>query len=72
MRFAKLVPMIGVIGLVAVACGGGGGNAAASPAVVPASLTVASFDVTFSAMATLKDLHAAGSGLVGVLMPDTT
>src|SRR5258708_22371982 len=72
MRFAKLVPAIGVVGIVAMACGGGGGNAAASPAVVPASLTVSSFDVTFSAMATLKDVHAAGSGVVGVLMPDTT
>ncbi len=72
MRFAKLIPMIGVVGLVAVACGGGGGTPAASPAVVPASLSVSSFDVSFAAMATLKDLHAAGSGLVGVLMPDTT
>src|SRR5216684_2835874 len=72
MRFAKLVPAIGVVGIVAMACGGGGGNAAASPAVVPASLSISSFDVSFSAMATLKDLHAAGSGLVGVIMPDTT
>jgi D-xylose transport system substrate-binding protein len=72
MRFAKLVPAIGVVGIVAMACGGGGGTATTSPAVVPASLSVSSFDVTFSAMATLKDLHAAGSGLVGVLMPDTT
>ena len=72
MRFAKLVPAIGVVGIVAMACGGGGGTATASPATVPASLTVSSFDVSFSAMATLKDLHAAGSGLVGVIMPDTT
>jgi D-xylose transport system substrate-binding protein len=72
MRFAKLIPTIGVVGIVAMACGGGGGTATTSPAVVPASLSVSSFDVTFSAMATLKDLHAAGSGLVGVLMPDTT
>src|ERR1700681_752593 len=72
MRFAKLVPAISFVGIVAMACGGGGGNAAASPAVVPASLTVSSFDVSFSAMATLKDLHAAGSGLVGGIMPDTT
>jgi len=72
MRFAKLVPAIGVVGIVAMACGGGGGTATASPATVPASLSVSSFDVSFSAMATLKDLHAAGSGLVGVIMPDTT
>src|SRR6202521_4028164 len=72
MRFAKLIPAIGVVGIVAMACGGGGGTATAAPAVVPASLSISSFDVSFSAMATLKDLHAAGSGLVGVLMPDTT
>jgi len=39
---------------------------------VPAGLSVRSFDVNFTAMATLKDLHAAGSGLVGVILPDTT
>src|SRR6202158_254392 len=72
MRFAKLIPAIGVVGIVAMACGGGGGTATASPAVVPASLSISSFDVSFSAMATLKDLHAAGRGLCGVLMPDTT
>jgi len=72
MRFAKLVPAIGVVGIVAMACGGGTNTGTASPATVPASLTVSSFDVSFSAMATLKDLHAAGSGLVGVIMPDTT
>src|ERR1700724_3794980 len=61
-----------LVGLVAMACRGGGGNATPAPATIPSSLSVSSFDVTFSAMATLKDLHAAGSGLVGVLMPDTT
>src|SRR5438132_8580077 len=59
-------------GLAVFACGGGNTTGGASPATIPSSLSVASFDVTFSAMATLKDLHAAGSGLVGVLMPDTT
>src|SRR5487761_666501 len=73
MRFAKLIPTLSVVGLVAMACGGGGGTAANSPtATVPSSLSVSSFDVSFAAMATLKDLHGAGSGLVGVLMPDTT
>jgi len=39
---------------------------------VPSGLTVDSFDVNFTVMATLKDLHGAGSGLVGVILPDTT
>jgi D-xylose transport system substrate-binding protein len=72
MKFAKLLPALAVSGLVLMACGTTNPTSTASPATVPASLTVASFDVSFAAMATLKDLHAAGSGLVGVLMPDTT
>src|SRR5712692_5208978 len=59
-------------GLAVLACGGGNTTGGASPATIPSSLSVSSFDVSFSAMATLKDLHAAGSGLVGVIMPDTT
>ena len=73
MRFAKLVPAIGIVGIVAMACGGTNNNASTSPgATVPSSLSVSSFDVSFSAMATLKPLAAAGSGLVGVILPDTT
>jgi D-xylose transport system substrate-binding protein len=41
----------------------------ASPA---AGLTVDSFDATFSAMSQLKSIHDAGTGSVGVIMPDTT
>jgi D-xylose transport system substrate-binding protein len=36
------------------------------------SLTVKSFDVSFSAMAKLTSLTSQGSGLVGVILPDTT
>src|SRR6267143_1445336 len=72
MRFAKLIPTLGVVGIFAMACGGGGTSSNSPTATIPSSLSVSSFDVSFSAMATLKDLHAAGSGLVGVLMPDTT
>jgi D-xylose transport system substrate-binding protein len=72
LRFARLSPTLVLVGFVAMACGGGGTSTASPAATVPSSLSVSSFDVSFSAMATLKDLHAAGSGLVGVLMPDTT
>jgi D-xylose transport system substrate-binding protein len=71
MRFAKLIPTLGVVGIVAMACGGGTSSNSTS-ATIPSSLSVSSFDVSFSAMATLKSLHGAGSGLVGVIMPDTT
>src|SRR6266849_2905343 len=61
-----------VAGLVALACGGGGTSSKSPTATIPSSLSVSSFDVNFTAMATLSDLHKAGSGLVGVILPDTT
>ena len=39
---------------------------------IPAGLSVKSFDSSFSVMSKFKDLTAAGSGLVGVILPDTT
>jgi len=39
---------------------------------VPASLNVSSFNVNFTEMAQLKGLTNAGSGLVGVILPDET
>jgi D-xylose transport system substrate-binding protein len=71
MRFAKLVPTLGVVGIVAMACGGGG-TATASPAVVPSDLSISSFTQDFSYMPKLKDLVGAGKGTVGVILPDTT
>lgn len=38
----------------------------------PAALSVDSFDSSFSAMAQLQSITSAGSGLVGVILPDTT
>jgi D-xylose transport system substrate-binding protein len=71
MRFAKLVPALGVVGIVAMACGGGG-TATASPAVVPSDLSISSFTQDFSYMPNLKGLVGAGKGMVGVILPDTT
>jgi len=71
MRFAKFLPMLGVVGIVAMACGGGG-TATASPAVVPSDLSISSFTQDFSYMPKLKDLVGAGKGMVGVILPDTT
>ncbi len=44
----------------------------AASASVPAGLSVKSFDVNFSVMPKFKSLTAAGKGLVGVILPDTT
>ena len=45
---------------------------AGSGASVPSDLSVKSFNVSFSEMPKLKSLTSAGSGLVGVILPDTT
>jgi D-xylose transport system substrate-binding protein len=64
---------VGALALVVAACGGGTSNASpAASATVPSGLSVTSFDASFSVMASLKGLTAAGSGLVGVILPDTT
>src|SRR5579859_4432883 len=74
MKLARFFPAIALAGLLAAACGGGtsGGGGSSPSATVPSDLTVDSFDVNFTAMAKLTSLHSAGSGLVGVLLPDTT
>src|SRR2546427_8667627 len=59
------------LAIIATACGTSPGTTSAS-ATVPAGLSVTSFDASFSVMAQLKSLTAAGSGLVGVILPDTT
>lgn len=43
-----------------------------APSPSAAALGVDSFDASFSAMAQLKDVTAAGSGMVGVILPDAT
>src|ERR1700716_3431571 len=72
MRFAKLVPTLGVVGIVAMACGGGTTTSNTPSATVPADLSISSFTQDFSYMPKLKDLVAAGHGMVGVILPDTT
>ncbi|HKW59449.1 MAG TPA: substrate-binding domain-containing protein [Candidatus Dormibacteraeota bacterium] len=71
MKLARLLPVIAAAGLVATACGGGGGGGTTT-ATVPSDLTVNSFDANFTYMPKLSDLAKAGSGLVGVILPDTT
>jgi D-xylose transport system substrate-binding protein len=46
--------------------------AGATSATIPAGLGVKSFNSAFTVMAKLKPLTAAGKGLVGVILPDTT
>jgi len=44
----------------------------AAASAVPAGLTTSSFDVNFSVMPKFKGLATAGTGLVGVILPDET
>jgi D-xylose transport system substrate-binding protein len=71
MRFAKLFPTIGVVGILAMACGGSS-TTGGTTATVPSDLSISSFTQDFSYMPKLKDLVGAGKGMVGVILPDTT
>ena len=71
-RVARYGAVLGVAA-VAAACGGGGTSSPSSGgASIPAGLSVKSFDASFSVMSSLKGLTAAGKGLGGVILPDTT
>ena len=73
MTFANLrrLTSMGVVAIVAAACGGST-TTSGTTATVPSDLSVSSFDVNFTAMASLKPMTTAGKGLVGIILPDTT
>jgi D-xylose transport system substrate-binding protein len=71
LRGLTRIALAGVFSVVVAACGGSS-STGGSTATVPSDLTVSSFDVNFTPMSELKGLHDAGSGMVGVLLPDTT
>jgi D-xylose transport system substrate-binding protein len=72
MKLARLLPALAVVGLLVTACGGTNNNATASPAVVPSDLSISSFDANFTYMPKLSNLVKAGTGKLGILLPDTT
>lgn len=72
MKLSRLIPAMAVVGLSIAACGGGGGGGGTTSATVPSDLSISSFTADFSYMPKLKDLVKAGSGQVGVVLPDTT
>ncbi len=47
-------------------------SASSSASSTAAGISVSSFDATFGAMSQVKSIYTAGSGLVGVILPDTT
>jgi len=70
-RSLTLMASTGALAIVLAACGSSTAAPAAT-ATVPAGLSITSFDQSFSFMANLKSVTTAGSGLVGVILPDTT
>jgi D-xylose transport system substrate-binding protein len=71
LRSSTAIVFAGAMAIILAACGNSTSTGTAS-ATVPSGLGVGSFDASFSVMAQLKGLHDAGSGLVGVILPDTT
>jgi len=71
LRGPSLAAFVSVLSLAAAACGNSSSNNTTN-VTVPAGLSVSSFDVNFTAMATLTSVTKGGSGLVGVILPDTT
>jgi D-xylose transport system substrate-binding protein len=72
LKRVTLAAFAGAIAIMAAACGNGTTSTTTTTATVPAGFGVKSFDQAFTAMPTLKSVTAAGSGLVGVILPDTT
>ena len=72
MKLARLLPAFAVAGVILAACGGGNTGSTTTPATVPSDLSISSFDANFTYMPKLADLVKAGTGKVGVLLPDTT
>jgi D-xylose transport system substrate-binding protein len=72
LRSLTLMASTGATAIVMAACGTSSTANPPPAATVPAGLGVTSFDANFTAMAQLTALTAAGSGLVGVILPDTT
>jgi D-xylose transport system substrate-binding protein len=60
------------IAIFATACGSSSSTSSGGGGTIPSGLSIKSFDASFSAMSTLKGVTAAGKGLVGVILPDTT
>ncbi len=74
LRRVSMMACLGAVAIVLAACGGGSTTttSSSSSASIPAGLSVKSFNLSFSTMTSLKPLTAAGKGLVGVILPDTT
>jgi D-xylose transport system substrate-binding protein len=72
MKLARLLPALATLGLIVVSACGGSNNPTTTTATVPSDLSISSFDANFTYMPKLSDLVKAGTGKLGILLPDTT
>jgi D-xylose transport system substrate-binding protein len=70
LRGLTLTACAGVFTMVVGACGSS--TASGPTATVPSDLSISSFDASFTYMPKLNAMVTAGTGKVGVLLPDTT
>jgi len=70
----KLAAVVAATVIVAAGCNSttSPGTSAGAGGSGGAGLSVTSFDAAFTAMSQLTSVHGAGTGLVGVILPDTT
>lgn len=74
-RFRYIAACAGVTAtaLIAAACGSaGGGGGSTGSVTIPSAVSVGNFNLSFSALKSLKPVTKAGKGMVGAIMPDTT
>jgi D-xylose transport system substrate-binding protein len=74
-RYLAACAGVAAVTLVVAACGSGtgsGGGGTSGSVSVPSDVSVGSFNLSFSALKSMKSVTKAGKGLVGVLLPDTT
>ncbi len=73
-RYLAACAGVAATALIVAACGSGGGSSGGSTgsATVPNDVSVGNFNLSFSALKSLKSVEKAGKGMIGAIMPDTT
>src|SRR3989442_93646 len=70
LRSLTILACVGAMAILTAACGGSSTAGTSASATVPAGLSVTSFDASYSAMAQLKSLVAAGKRKGAGVLPD--
>jgi D-xylose transport system substrate-binding protein len=68
----KIATSFIAVAAIVAGCSSGASPSPTGASVTVPAVTISSFDAGFTAMAQFKALHDAGSGLVGVILPDAT